>query len=533
MRTLSYSAAAIAAGASLLAQVNTIPGLDGALTNNAGPQYFGRRGPAHPNGEIGMSYAYTMCNPGVVNIQWTAPMNPNHPMFAFMVVAERNGRFEQITDNSTTYVKHAFGAANSASTCGGTCSTVGTGLRVNCTDVYGASTNASRHYLAPASEIDPWTGVWPPVGSYFDRGEPDVGPPQNNDGVRSLQGTAPAFTADLVKNRVTLREQDLLTAGRKFMCCHIVVAGEDGDLRWNNLGHREMVPAWNGSTWTFTNPAVFQSGSVLNAWAGASLSFARNGEDDGHFLVAVKVTPLGAGQYHYEYAVHNFDNRRGGATLRIPLCPTTPVTNLTFRDPNGNALDDWTTSRAGAELVFTAPATNPLDWNSIYNFGFDCDVAPVAGDVVVDQARVGAGALSVAIATQVPGGLARVTDLGPGCGNPAPALATSGLPTIPSPGFVLTTTGAANAPVVVFAATSAALVQVAPGCFQYIDAGFVTHGSYVADASGLATAPLPIPNSVGLEGAVLDWQAVEVVTGGPLLGFLALSNGLEILIATR
>ncbi|MFY9342189.1 MAG: hypothetical protein WAT39_06860 [Planctomycetota bacterium] len=533
MRTHSLVLVSATCVASLTAQTGTIPGLDGSLTNNASPTYFGRRGAAHPNGEIGMSYSYTMCNPGSVPIQWTAPMNPNHPMFAMMVVIERNGRFEQITDNATTYVKHAFSAANSASTCGGTCQTTGTGLRVNCTDTYGASTNANRHYLAPSSEINPWTGVWPPVGSYIDRGEPDVGPPQNQDGIRSLSGTAPAFTADLVKNRVTLKEQDLLAAGRKFMCCHIVVAAEDGDLHWNNLGHRELVPAWNGTTWTFTNPVVFQSGSVLSKWTGAALSNARNGGDDGHFLVAVKVTPLGGGLYHYEYAVHNFDNHRGGATLRIPVCPTTPVTNVTFRDPNGNPLDDWTMSRSGAELVFTAPATNPLDWNNLFNFGFDCDVAPIAGSVVIDQARVGPGALSVAVNTQVPGGLARVTNLGPGCGTPVPALAANGLPLIPSSGFAFTVNGTANAPVFLFAALGPANLQVAPGCFQYVDGTYVTHGAYVANGSGLTTAPVPIPNTIALEGAVLDWQAAEAVVGGPLLGFLALSNGLEILVATR
>src|SRR5687767_11710770 len=160
MRTLLLSVSLAALASPTLAQANTIPGLDGRLTNNTTPSHFGRRGPAHPNGEIGMSWAYTMCNPGAVPIQWTAPMNPNHPMFAMMVVRETNDRFEQITSSATTYVKHGFGAANSASTCGGTCQTTGTGLRVNCSDTYGASTNANRHYLAPASEIDPWTGMW-------------------------------------------------------------------------------------------------------------------------------------------------------------------------------------------------------------------------------------------------------------------------------------------------------------------------------------------------------------------------------------
>lgn len=55
-----------ALAASVVAQSNTVPGLEGRITNNASPTLFGRRGPAYPNGEIGMSYSYTMCNPGTV-----------------------------------------------------------------------------------------------------------------------------------------------------------------------------------------------------------------------------------------------------------------------------------------------------------------------------------------------------------------------------------------------------------------------------------------------------------------------------------
>ncbi|MBM3972888.1 MAG: hypothetical protein FJ301_02160 [Planctomycetes bacterium] len=533
MRNHILVTAAALSCAPLSAQANVIPGLDGSLTNNASPTYFGRRGAAHPNGEIGMSYSYTMCNPGIVPIQWTAPMNPNHPMFAMMVVRESNGRFEQITNDATTYVKHAFGAANTASTCGGTCQTTGTGLRVNCTDTYGATTNANRNYLAPASEIDPWTGVWAPVGSYFDRGEPDVGPPANQDGVRSLSGTAPAFAADLVKNRVTLREQDLLAAGRKWMCCHIVVAGEDGNLHLNNTGHREIVPTWNGTTWTFANPAVFQPGTVLSKWADATLNHARNGGDDGHFYVAAKVAQVGPTTWRYEYAVHNLDNNRGAATLRIPCNPATSVTNVSFRDPNDDPLDQWIVSRVGAELVFTAPATNPLNWNNIYNFGFDADVAPVTGAVALDQARIGPGALAVVVASPVPRGLVSVSTIGAGCGAPAPVLYANGLPLIPNAAFGFTVQGAGGAPVVVFASLGADNAAVAPGCFRYVDAGFVMHGAYVANAGGQTVAPFAIPNALALDGTAVTWQAAQIVAAGPLLGFLALTNGVGIVVAAR
>lgn len=524
--------ALLALTATLAAQANTIPGLDGRLTNNDSPFLFGRRGPAHPNGEIGMACSYAMCNPGTVPIQWTAPMNANHPMFAMSVVRESNGRFEQITDAETTYVKHAFGAANSASTCGGTCQTTGTGLRVNCTDVYGASLNGSRFYLGPASEIDPWTGIWNPVGSYFDRGDPEVAPPGNTDGVRSLQSNSGGFPTDPVKNRVTLKEQDLLVPGTLWYCCHIVVRGEDGDLHWDNLGHRQLTAQWNGATWALGAPGAFNQGSVLSKWTGASLSNARNGEDDGHFLVAVKVTPLTGGMYHYEYALQNVDNHRGGASLRIKVCPTTTVTNITFRDTNANPLDEWIATRVGTELAFNAAPTNPLDWNHIYNFGFDCDVAPMAGNVVVDQARIGPGALAVTIPTQVPGIFAEVTTLGTGCGAPPPTLATNGLPLIPSPGFALVATTQPLAPMFLYASIGANNSTIG-SCTIYLDTGFFLFSSTVADGSGNAQVGYAIPNDPSLECLDVTWQAASLVNGGPLFGLLELSNGVTTLLATN
>ena len=531
MRSVRALACLAVVAASAVAQINTVPGLDGSLTNSTSPSQFGRRG-TYPNGETGMSYSYTMCNPGRVPIPWNAPMNPDHPMFAYMVVRESNGRMEQVTNPATTYVKHSFAAANTASTCGGTCTTTGTGLRVNCTDTYGASTNANRFYLGPADEIDPWTGIWNPVGSYFDRGDPDVGFPANSDGARSLSSTQTS-AMDTVKNRVTLRDQDLLVPGRLFYCMHIVVRGESGDLHFNNFAHRQMTATWNGSTaWTFANTGVpFTQGSVLQQWAGSTLRYARNGLDDGHFFVAVKVTPNGNGTWHYEYAVQNFDNHRGGASLRIPLDASYNVSGIGFRDPDQDALNDWTAVRSGNELVFGATATNPLNWNNLFNFWFDCDAPPVTGAVVVDQARLGNGALSVTVEAQVPSAPAAVTSLGAGCGTVVPSLAAVGRPTIPSAGFGLAVQAAPGAGLALFASLGSDSVPVGPGCTQWLASqSLATHGFYVTDGAGAASVPLPVPNNPSLEGVVLYWQAAQVAPAGAMI---PLSNGLATRIATR
>ena len=189
----------------LLAQSNTVPGLDGRLTVVDNLTYYGRRGAAYPGGEVGMAMLNTMCNPGTVNIPWHAAMQPDHPKFGFLVVRESGGRLEQISDWS--YVKHAFVSTNSSGPCG-TCiqpSVGGAEMGVHCSDTYGEGNNSDRFYLGPPSEIDPWLGTWNPVGSYFDRGDPAVGLAQQTDGVRSLTGSqVNAF--DAVKNRVTVKE---------------------------------------------------------------------------------------------------------------------------------------------------------------------------------------------------------------------------------------------------------------------------------------------------------------------------------------
>jgi len=133
----------------------------------------------------------------------------------------------------------------------------------------------------------------------------------------------------------------------------------------------------------------------------------------------------------------------------------------------------------------------------------------------------------------IPGGLARVTALGAGCGTPPPVLAANGQPTIPNATFGFTVNAHAGAPVVVYASLGSGNTVVAPGCTAWVTSQFVSHGSWVADGNGLVTAPLPIPNSLALEGTVIGWQAAEIVLGGPLFGFVALSNGVEILIAAR
>ncbi|MCA8967734.1 MAG: hypothetical protein KDC48_22830, partial [Planctomycetes bacterium] len=325
-------------------------GLDGRLEILDNITYWGRRGPAFPGGQVGLSMRNTMCNPGSVSIPWFAAMQPDHPKFGFLITRLVGDRMEQI--NEWSYCKHAFTSASTSGACGPCNGIGGTMMGVTCSDTYSAGNNASQYWLGPPAEIDPWLGTWNPVGSYFDQGDPIVSSPANMDGNRSLSNSqVNAF--DDVKNRVTVREVDLTTSGAQyFYAIQLIHAGESVANRDDNIKYRGFTPNWNGSSWSVNNSGVGETfGSVLEAWPGATVNSGGNGNDDGRFFVGCKVTPLGGTMFHYEYAVHNVDNSRAGATFRVPIDAGATAGNFSFRDIDQNLLNEWVPARVGNEIV--------------------------------------------------------------------------------------------------------------------------------------------------------------------------------------
>lgn len=535
MKLLVPLLAAVSVAPGLLAQSNKVPGRDATLRIVDNLRAYGREG-VYPNGVNGLANGVTVCNVGTVDINWRAPMNADHPMYAPMVFRVTDDRIEQISGWS--YVKHGFASIN-GNTCG-TCNTRNSSiLGPNCSDTYGSGLNSDRYWLGPPEEIDTWLGTWDPIGSYFDRGDPSVGPPRDRDGVRDLT-RAMTDPMPAAKNRVAVSDADLGVSGARFYYgMYVVINGEPGDVRENNWCYREFRPTWTGSSWSFSDLTSPANGSPLQYWPGARISNGGDGEFDGRFYVAVKVTgPDVRGMWHYEYAVQNRDNSRGGASFRLPICPTTRIMNASFRDVDGNALNDWTVQTQGGELAFFAPASgNLLEWNTIYNFSFDADVGPVNGNATIDHGRPGAGAMSVMVPTQVPG-LAFSQHLGDGCGSPAPTLYTTGTPpyaVIPNASFGLRVEDIApNGSIAMLVSILSGNTQLGNGCTLFLDVpSSVAHGSFGANAQGVATVPFGVPNDLSLEGASLTFQAAELVSGGPLYGQIELSNGLRIRIGNQ
>lgn len=533
LRTMAHPLrlAAFLLAAPLLAQSGSVAGTDIRLFDVGSPTVYGRRGAAYPNGEIAMAVGHSMCNTGTVHLPWlgwvggssSGVMLDTYPKIAFLVARESGGRMVQVSNKA--HLKHSRVAYNFS---GGPCGTCQTGpsatFRIGCYDVYSTGFNANQYNLGPTDEIDPWLGSWNPLGSYFDRGDPAVAGAAATDSIQSLAVSG----WDVFKNRMLVREAELAVAGATFYGqAQVVAKGEPGGNRANNLATRQLGITWNGASWSATlGAAAAVPGSVLQRWTGASVSTGRNGLDDGHFVVGVKVTGPVNGLWHYEYAVHNQDNTRGGAAVRIPICPTSRVLAAGFRDIDADALNQWTVSQTGSELAFLAAANNPLDWNTIYNVWFDSDAAPVAGSLSIDQARVGPGALTVAVATQVPGLLLNEY-LGSGCGSPAPTLFANGSPLSPNPAYALQAQVAPASFVVFGFAGQAANVPLGSGCTLFVDNSQMIATHLVqANAAGVASYGLPVPGGLALTGFAS--QAFEFVAGGPIASLLAASNGLRI-----
>ena len=521
----------------LSAQSNTIPGRDLRLETTQTISQFRRTG-TFPNGVQAIGIRTTCCNAGPASIPFQAAMNANHGFIHYIVARESDGRFVQISNYA--WIKHTFGSNNDPGACGA-CPNVPTTsfVQPGCSDTYLASQAVDHFNLGPPGELDPWLGTWVPICSHFDHGNPLVPVAQQCDGIRSLTQTQAGVLNQQIGDAMRVYDDDLTPAGATFSYqAGYLVPGEADSLRANNIGSRQFTPTWNGTTWSLGDGPSFLPGTILQRWTGATIDSASNGADDGRYYVAVKVTGPTNGLYHYEYAVHNRDNGRGMGAFRVPVCPDAQVLNLGFHDFDRSALTDWTAAKVGAEIVFQTPGVNPnpLKWNSIFNFWFDSDAAPQTGNVVLDQYAVGPGALTVNVPSTTPSGVYNQY-LGAGCGIPnAPALHATGTPDralIGNASFALRSSGnPAGVPCAFLLMTMPGSTPLGGGCTAWTSDVSTLLGPVLAlsDGAGVASIPLGVPNDPSLEGLNLDFQMLNVVSGGALFGAFNATNGLRVRI---
>ncbi len=353
-----------------------------------------------PNGRQSMSMSTTACNVGTQSVLWQAAMDPDHPGIAQQLYREMGDRFEQV---GVAWIKHGFFATNQSSCAA--CSTPGgpgTQLGVNCSDTYGTTNNADPMWLGPRSEWDVFTATWECLGSFFD------GVPV--DCVRSENGAS--FNGK-VDHRLEAFDADLGLPGAKYFyeAIYMVQADVDKD---NNVGSRQCDTIWLGTIWDIkttsgTNPLV--PGPAINRWGDLRTQVGL-APFDGDVIVGVKAIDLGAGLWRYEYAVFNWNMDRMLRAFSVPTGGGS-ATDFYFHDIDDQPSNDWVPTVAGGNVTWEFPGVfltgvkvaGPMEFGTLYNFGFTSDVAPGDRDATLTPHEAGAGGDLLAAATLAPAGL--------------------------------------------------------------------------------------------------------------------------------
>jgi hypothetical protein len=333
-----------------------------------------------PSGRVAIAPSATVRNLGPGDVAWyrsiapSSPVGP-HPFLVLNFYRLAGGVLDQI---GRADVKHTYFATNTGCACSG-----GQILYAGCEDLYGVSTNLDRFNLAPRSEVDVQSVTWTSLGSHFD------GVPV--DDYRDHGGDS---AHDGFEHRLVVREPDLETPAARYFYDGWYLAPRDTNLT-NSMGHREVAPSLAGSTWSFpTIDAGTANGSVLdvfvdpqNVQPGQATELLDTGE--GRVQLAVITTDLGGGEYHYEFALMNFDFERQVRSFSLPFAAGQILSNAGFDDGDPDPLNDWTVTVSAGRITWTAPAGHALDWATLFNFRLDANAAPVAAAATLTPLQAG------------------------------------------------------------------------------------------------------------------------------------------------
>lgn len=345
-------------------------------------------------GNVGGVNAYAIgtssCNIGTQPLLWVNSTN-QHPVIGQGIFRIKNGRFEQI---GISWLKHGF-TALAQSLCA-PCQNPGTGalLGVNCSDPYVASLNGSQTLSTGSGGIGPRNEVNPSTG-YF----------------KYPVGTAYPAIVNAVSRRLSASNADVdpaLNAGAVYFGEGQYVTPDDAAAgnKHNNASYRRVYFNPNGAGFniglTQTSPPIASSPTVrqvpaIYGWQAVDPTVVIQTYDvpnDGRFIVASKTTANQGGGFHVEYAVHNLNSDRSGASFKLNLPSGTTVTNTGFHDipyHSGEPYDstDWVASTTANSVQWSIttpysinnPNGNALRWGTCYSFWADVDQAPTGSEI--------------------------------------------------------------------------------------------------------------------------------------------------------
>ena len=354
----------------------------GLTAGNVGPDVVGYYIAASINelGSIdgigGYAIGTTSCNFGDEVANWYSGTNQT-PLIGQNAYRYHNGRFEQI---GLSWLKHSF-CALSEPGCGNCqptdCSTLGIG----CADTYGAGLNTNPG--GPRSDANAFSG-------YYDYPF-NVSP----SGPSALRGNLQIKDADL---------EPANFPGARYFFEGYYMSPDDAAAgnHANNASWREFGTSGPGNVWTIGSTQV--EIPAIRVWKTIDPSVDMNDAhvpSDGHFIVGAKASDLGNGMWHYEYAVWNHNSHACAGSVSMFMPPGATVQNVGFNDVDyhsGEVHDstDWTVEVLPGSITWsttpysTNPNANAIRWATMYNFRFDCNVAPATdSEVVIGTFRPG------------------------------------------------------------------------------------------------------------------------------------------------
>jgi hypothetical protein len=397
------------------------PYLDVTLGELYGLSSFGHEG-AFPNGQAGLAASTTSCNSGQIRVPWNAPMAETHPTICAGLFRLNSAGVLEMLGHS--WMKHGFLALSNDQCNLGCEGCGGSQLCIGCSDTYSAGLNATRFYLGPREEVNPFTGEWEACGSFFD--EPVIPDP---DCARNYDGNETSSIA----HRLVVSDEDLANPGALYYYEGQYVVADDQDP-FNSIGWRRCTMTWSGSNWAFQTVGGGLTptyGPLIFTWGDAQHK-NEVADDDGQMILATRVTESSPGQWHYEYALYNWTSWRGMRSISIPIAGA-GVSSIGFRDIDKTSGNDWAIANDGLTLSWstdewaTDPDANAIRFGELFNFRFDAATPPTTGSIAIGIFKPGIGTtllLNAAVpqgnATSALGGPARPTDFELAANEPNP-----------------------------------------------------------------------------------------------------------------
>jgi len=331
-----------------------------------------------------LSFGSVSCNLGDAVVDVVASTGNHDLLGQNLYRLKDHGGWFAMEQVGMSWLRHGFCPLNQNLCCTTCAATDCTSLGIGCSSPTSAGIAASQSQLGPRWEVDAHSSVF---------AFPPSNPPFATSTARRLQ----VDVADL--------EPTGTTSTRYFAELQVLAPGDalagNGD---NNASSRELLVTGSGSSWTFSFVGLTQrKRPAVLAWRDVDPEVVVTElrvPGEGLLILASRVTPLGGGQWHYEYALYNMNSHESVRSFSLPVTAATSVSDVGFHDvvyrdgdgPGDVAFDgtDWAQDLGLGgltwELVghYDPPGDvhhNALRWGTTYNFRFKADRAPTIGDV--------------------------------------------------------------------------------------------------------------------------------------------------------